>query len=96
MMLFDGLSCLYFIYLHILLHSNRIFWTECCVKSRIWSADLDGGEIRMLTDQLEWPSDIICDIPNQRLYWTDGKHRTVSSMTVDGGDLRTVHTFAGS
>lgn len=49
----------------------------------------------MLTDQLEWPSDIVVDIANKRLYWTDSKHRTVSSMTVDGDDIRTVHTFAG-
>lgn len=76
-------------------YSNRIFWTECCINSRIWSADLDGGSVRLLADQLEWPSDIVCDVSNQRLYWTDSKHRTVSSMTVHGEDVRVIYTFRG-
>lgn len=77
-------------------HSLRIFWTDCCVKPKIWSADLDGSDPIMLMDKLEWPSGIVCDVSNQRLYWTDSKHRTISTMSVSGGDLRTVHSFTGT
>ena len=77
------------------MYSLRIFWTDCCVTPRIWSADLSGSYPLMLTDKVEWPAGIVCDVANQRLYWTDSKLRTISTMTVHGKDLRTIYTFSG-
>jgi len=65
------------------------------MRPRIWSANLDGTNPAILTDEVLWPVGITCDVPNQRLYWTDAKHRTVYSMTLTGQDIRTVHTFTG-
>lgn len=73
--------------------SAQIFWIDCCLKPRIWSADLDGSNPRVLTDRVAWPKSLVCDVSNERLYWTDAKQKTVNTITTSGLDQRVIYKF---
>lgn len=67
------------------LTKNLLFISDNGVNAKIYSANLDGSELKPFVEsKLLWPSSLAMDYPNARLYWTDLKLRTIDSIGLDG------------
>jgi Low-density lipoprotein receptor repeat class B len=71
-----------------------MFWSDWGAKPRIETARMDGSERRTLVDKMvQWPTGLAIDYPARRLYWTDPKALTVSSVDLEGKDRHLVKKF---
>ena len=65
--------------------SAKLFLTDCGSNPSIFTARLDGSELKPLVEKkILWPSALAIDYPARRLYWTDLKSRTIESVRLDG------------
>ena len=75
--------------------TRRLYWALWGNNAKIESSRLDGSNRVLFVNQdVEWPAGLALDAPNQRLYWTDPKKRTIESITLDGKDRIKVRTFS--
>lgn len=66
-----------------------MFWCDVGFISHIAMAGMDGKNSSLfITQNLEWPSSITIDYPNNRLYWLDKKKNIIESVRLDGTDRR--------
>lgn len=71
--------------------SREMYWSDWGIKPMIAKSLMDGTHDRpFVSDNIAWPNGLTIDYPNERLYWVDAKHQTVSSIRLDGTDRRTV------
>ena len=55
----------------------------------------DGSGFSMLVnDSIGWPNGIALDLPGNRLYWVDGRHKVVETIKTDGSGRATVKTLS--
>lgn len=47
-----------------------------------------------MQSKIIWPSDLVVDYSNRRLYWIDMKKQTIETVRLDGSDRHVVWTFA--
>lgn len=72
-----------------------MFWSDWGVNARIEAARMDGSERQSLVDKMvQWPTGLAIDYPARRLYWTDPKAHTVSSVNMKGRDRQLVKRFS--
>ncbi|XP_050452085.1 vitellogenin receptor isoform X1 [Cataglyphis hispanica] len=70
-----------------------MFWCDVGFISHIAMAGMDGKNSSIfITENLEWPSSITIDYPNNRLYWLDKKKNKIESVRLDGTDRRNILT----
>jgi hypothetical protein len=81
---------------NILPHHSKLFWSRSGRAAAIESSFLDGsGRITLVSSKISWPSSIVADTPNGRLYWADPKQKVIESIAFDGDDRRIVHKLKG-
>ncbi|XP_029163122.1 LOW QUALITY PROTEIN: vitellogenin receptor [Nylanderia fulva] len=70
--------------------SGIMFWTDFNIP-HIGMAGMDGKDrSQFITENIEWPTSITIDHPNNRLYWLDSKANIIESVRLDGTDRRIV------
>ncbi|CAB3364278.1 Hypothetical predicted protein [Cloeon dipterum] len=75
--------------------SGWMFWSDWGKKPRIETARMDGSERRVLVDKMvQWPTGLTIDYPARRLYWTDPKALTISSVDLNGRDRHEIKKFS--
>lgn len=69
-----------------------VFWTDWGMSPKIERAGLDGeGRTAIVTaPHVYWPNGITIDLPNNDLYWCDGKLNTISKARLDGTQIEVV------
>lgn len=67
--------------------SKKIYWTE---KGKIRRANLDGSNVEDILTELEWPNDIVLDIHNLKMYWTDTGSNNILRSNLDGSNIEEV------
>lgn len=56
------------------MRSRYMYWTDWGLVAKIERSHMDGRSRQVLvTSQVTWPNGLALDLPNDRLYWTDGK-----------------------
>jgi len=51
-----------------------MYWTDWGLVAKIERSHMDGRNREVLvTSRVTWPNGIALDLPNARLFWTDGK-----------------------
>ena len=69
-------------------------WSVVGSHSRLEGASMDGSDRRSLVDsKIIWPTDLVIDQSNGRIYWIDTKKQTVESARLDGSDRRLLTSF---
>lgn len=66
------------------------FWSVWGNPSSIQSGSMDFSTIHLVHTNLVQPNDIVLDLPNQQIYWTDGMLQTIKYSDYNG---RNVGTF---
>ena len=67
-----------------------MFFTDA---ANVWSASLDGGDRRLIVDtHMNEVTGLTVDIPNRRVYFSDGKADRIESLNYDGSDRQTILT----
>lgn len=75
-------------------HTGHLFATIQGSNPRIEQINMDGSKRKTLVSaNLMWPHGIAIDYPNQRLYWTDLKKRSIESTETNGRLRRTIYSF---
>lgn len=46
----------------------------------------------LISDNLGWPNGLAIDRPSERLYWNDGKQKTIESSDLNGQDRQVIVT----
>lgn len=88
---FYKVHCRVFVFLF-----RRLFITDYGYPPKIVSANLDGSDLKdIYTTDLIFPTGIVADYLNERLYFVDTKRHTVETMRYDGSDHNIVKTFDG-
>lgn len=68
-----------------------MFWCDLGFIPLIKMAGMDGKDSSLfITENLEWPTSITIDYPNNRLYWLDSKKNLIESVRLDGTDRRII------
>lgn len=44
----------------------------------------------LIHENLGWPNGLAIDRPSERLYWNDGKHKTIENSDLNGKDRRVI------
>lgn len=77
--------------------NRRIFWTDSGSSPKIESADLLGGDRRVLVWQgVSKPTAISVDTESTRLYWVDEFKETIESCDMLGVNRRLLTYLKGS
>ncbi|CAG9563555.1 unnamed protein product [Danaus chrysippus] len=62
-----------------------MYWSDWGSSPCIERADMDGGNRqRLIFGDMTWPNGLALDLPNKRIYWTDGGNRTIEYANLDG------------
>lgn len=73
-----------------------MFWSDVGFP-HIGIAGMDGKNSSVfITENLNWPTSLTIDYPNNRLYWLDKKNYVIESVRLDGSDRRVsvfIHFF---
>ncbi|XP_072373748.1 very low-density lipoprotein receptor-like [Scyliorhinus torazame] len=68
-----------------------IYWSDCGEPAVIEKAGMNGADRQQLVArEIQWPSGITLDLVKSYLYWVDSKLHTLSSVSLNGQDRRTV------
>lgn len=68
-----------------------MYWTDWGDQAKIARALMDGTLVSsFVSSEIHWPNGITIDYLNSRLYWTDGKLKTIESIRLDGTDRRII------
>lgn len=68
-----------------------MFWTVRGKNKAINRASMDGSHvIKIISRDLNWPSDVAVDETNSRIYWTNGIHEIIETAKFSGHDRKTI------
>nr|NP_989783.1 low density lipoprotein receptor precursor [Gallus gallus]CAD56163.1 low-density lipoprotein receptor precursor [Gallus gallus] len=68
-----------------------LFWSDCGSVPLLGRVGLNGAEPKVLLERgLRCPCGLALDVPSQRLYWADRQLHSLSSVSVWGGQRRTL------
>ncbi|XP_020647235.2 low-density lipoprotein receptor [Pogona vitticeps] len=68
-----------------------MYWTDWGMSAKIAKSGLNGVDsFALVTEGIQWPNGIALDLVNQRLYWVDSKYHSVSSISVNGRNRKTI------
>ncbi len=68
---------------------NRLYWADA---GAIYSARLDGTDIRVLVSGLTFPADLALHVAVGRLYWTDRSAGVIQRLDLEEGEVETILT----
>lgn len=70
---------------------GRFYWSEWGSDPMIGVAHMNGESAQpFIRDNIQWPSGITLDWPNDRLYWVDAKLHQLESCKLDGTGRQTI------
>ena len=76
------------------MYFRLIFWTVRGITPRIEVSDLDGSNRHTLIDKdILFPTSLVMDHMNHRLFWLDIKLYRIETMHLDSGDRTRIHPF---
>ncbi|KAK3747611.1 hypothetical protein QZH41_013666, partial [Actinostola sp. cb2023] len=68
-----------------------MYWADWGLVAKIERSHMDGHNREVLVSStITWPNGLALDLPNNRLYWTDGKRGTIESVSINGTNRRTI------
>ncbi|XP_042202724.1 very low-density lipoprotein receptor-like [Callorhinchus milii] len=71
--------------------SGFIYWSDWGEPAVIEKAGMNGVDRQLLvTQDIQWPNGIALDLVNSHLYWVDSKVHSLSCVSLNGQDRRTV------
>jgi DNA-binding beta-propeller fold protein YncE len=64
---------------------EALYFTVWGTAPGIAKLNTDGSGFTVLVnDSIAWPNGIALDLPGERLYWVDGRHKVIESIKTDG------------
>ena len=64
---------------------RALYFTVWGTAPGIAKLNTDGSGFTVLVnDSIAWPNGIALDLPGERLYWVDGRHKVIESIKTDG------------
>ena len=73
------------------LKASKLFWATN-IENRIESSDLNGGDWQTVVNISSKADPTGVAVANDRIYWGEGRGKTLKSSTLDGQDVITLHT----
>ncbi|XP_041357681.1 very low-density lipoprotein receptor-like [Gigantopelta aegis] len=76
--------------------NGYMYWTDWGNKAKIEKCGMNGqGRVSIIeaddnTHDIVWPNGLTIDYVDQRLYWIDAKLHKISSINLNGGDMKVV------
>jgi len=71
---------------------NRLYWADAGDTGAIYSARLDGADIKVLVSGLAFPADLALHAAGGHLYWTDQTAGLIQRLDLEHGEIETVLT----
>jgi hypothetical protein len=68
---------------------DRLYWADAGTRT-IYSARLDGTDIRPLVTELAFPADLALHAATGRLYWTDQTAGVIQRLDLEQGEVETI------
>jgi len=69
---------------------NRLYWANAGETGAIYSARLDGTDIKVLVSELAFPADLALNAAAGHLYWTDQTKGVIQRLDLENGEVETV------
>ncbi|XP_041357308.1 very low-density lipoprotein receptor-like isoform X2 [Gigantopelta aegis] len=76
--------------------NGYMYWTDWGNKAKIERCGMNGqGRVSIIeaddnTHDIVWPNGLTIDYVDQRLYWIDAKLHKISSINLNGGDMKVI------